>query len=396
MKFSEKMEIAPLPDQIMRANQRFRIASSEGRDVINTGIGVLIEDNGQIFMPSDLRAHLPEVVEDTILQVYGYQTPRGHEGYLSATIIQNSLGGGSGAESGIASVQTAGGTGALATIARVLPEMFELKSKRLYIDGGWSNYQAIFKDYEVHTIRRLDKNGRYDHEHYIENLDSLPIGSPILLQAGGFNDDGQDRTDGQWDDVGTLIIKNELVPIIDSAYSRIFDPAKIDSVDPLLDFVGNDYPHFLAYSNSKNLGTYHNRLGALLVFGAAHNQRAAIQATLESAIRGTVSSLQFSVAEAVSRAYADKQNCISLEQLVMSKTLARRRAKLAAALGNGFEHVLSGKGLFTKLLSKGFDDKQHEELEKQGVIILESSRLNIGGIPTDKIERVAASLKSVL
>lgn len=392
MGFRNTLEIPVPPDVIMRANARYQQAVAAGRDVINTGIGVVVADSGDIFMPTDVRSAYADIASELSENPIGYQTPRGHVGYLSKLVKLHELGD----SSRIASVQTAGGTGALSLAAAVLPTLFDLpSSSQIFSDGGWPNYEAIFSDYNVLQARHLDSEGQYDHQSFLGEIDSADAGSIVLMQSSGFNDDGMDRSPEQWDDIAQIIGRRGLLPIIDCAYSGLTNPALESAADPIGKYLDSEYPHLVTYSSSKNLGLYHNRLGALMVFGGNSSQVAGVQNVLEKAVRRSVSSLPYLPAEAAYRAMYDG-SLLTLEQNEMAQTLAARRKRFASVLGGGFKHVSDGNGLFAKILPSGFSEDQHKKVEEQGVIILPSSRVNIGGVPTPKIPSVAEAIKNVL
>ena len=73
------------------------------------------------------------------------------------------------------------------------------------------------------------------------------------------------------------------------------------------------------------------------------------------------------------------------------------RQRISEALGEGYEHVARGKGLFTVLRKAGYTPEQHKAIEAEGIASLESSRLNLGGFASDEqIERVIEVLGRVL
>jgi aspartate/tyrosine/aromatic aminotransferase len=80
----------------------------------------------------------------------------------------------------------------------------------------------------------------------------------------------------------------------------------------------------------------------------------------------------------------------------MRLKLEKKRHDFARIIGNDAPNVANGKGLFTKLLPAGFSDQQLDFLHAKGILALPNSRVNLGGLRTDQVERVATLMHQAL
>ena len=387
-------------DQIMSANARYKEMIASGQFVlpINAAVGVVMNQGGSPLMPEVVATTLQETGE-----FLGYQSPRGNVGYLDAVIGRYELAD----PKEVVSIQTAGGTDALSMASVALRKIFctSETGARLIYDAGWPNYINVFEVFSGWSLngnaRKLNDDGRYDHDLYQNELEKAEKNSVVLLQASGYNGDGLDRSDSEWSDVVDVIIRRGLVPIIDSAYSGLVTTDNpLRDFGPLREFIGNGYPVWLAYSNSKNMGFYGMRVGGLFGFNIpAGIKRDNAQAILDGAIRATKSNLPHRYAEAARIVLPDDQlfKDLAEEQDGIRLRIDTVRQRISEALGEGYEHVARGKGLFTVLRKAGYTPEQHKAIEAEGIASLESSRLNLGGFVSDEqIERVIEVLSRVL
>jgi len=392
-------ELGPV-DQIMSANARYKemVAGKQFEMPINSAVGLVMGEDSKPLMPN---------VVGTVLQgtgeFLGYQSPRGNEGYLDAVVVRYELAD----PSEVVSVQVAGGTDALSIASVALRRVFspaETGHKLIY-DAGWPNYVNVFEVFSGWSLngdaRKLTDEEKYDHAFYITELENAGKNSVVLIQASGYNGDGMDRSDEEWNEVVEAIVSRGLIPLIDSAYSGLVtldDPNR--DFGPLRQFINIGYPVWLAYSNSKNMGFYGMRVGGLFGFNMPSGiKKDNAQAVLNGAIRATKSNLPYRYAEVAKTVLSDDQlyKRLAKEQDAIRLRVDSVRQKISEALGDGYEHVAKGKGLFTVLKKAGYTPEQHKAIEAEGIASLESSRLNLGGFATDaQVNRVSGVLRRVL
>lgn len=120
----------------------------------------------------------------------------------------------------IAGVQTLSGTGACRIGGAFLAQFYP--GKPIYLPvPTWGNHHKIFAacGLEVQTYRYYDRStNRLDLEGMLEDLESAPDGSILLLHACSHNPTGLDPDDEQWLQLIELIKKKQHLVFFDSAY----------------------------------------------------------------------------------------------------------------------------------------------------------------------------------
>lgn len=386
-------------DDIMLANAAWPEFQKRHKHAINTTIGVLVDpDSGNIWRPKIVSKLLEKtqksIDSDTL---YGYQKQAGNTGFLRSLadhIFSN-------APEDLLAFQTLGGTGALSltrdTLIALLPTQKD-KTIPFILDGGWPNHLAIFNDpFKVFTYTHLDENGLYNHQAALHALQHAPASPVVLLQVCGYNDDGADRTTKQWDEILKAAKSKKATIILDAAYLGL---AKGFSQDcyPLQQSLKLGLLTFVCVSTSKNMGLYNERLGALYVahsskqLGVKQSQN--LDQTIARIVRRTISSAPQHVALAAHAVLQKDSYFKELEELRAS--LMANRQQFADIVGDKIPNIASGAGLFTKLLPGGFSNAQMDFLESEGVLALPNSRINLGGLRTKDVKRVASVVREAL
>jgi aspartate/tyrosine/aromatic aminotransferase len=391
-------------DPIMLANAEWPEFKRARSDAINTTIGVLIDPEGDTPWRPRSVIEAQRVAEQhvSLEHRYGYQTPRGNELFLSRadTFFLNQE------TSDVHSYQTLGGTGALNLAKDTLKALMKPEGngkRHLTYDAGWPNHVPIFQDdFRMATYAHADyETGTYKHSLALETIDDALEGSVILLQVCGYNEDGLNRTQEQWDEVLDLAAANELVVILDAAYVGLVDGVREDTY-PIQKAIQNGLFTFICTSMSKNMGLYNERLGALFIVNSAGHLGSEQSRNLDQAVRKivrkTVSSTPLLAAETAATAFGDTDNNIVISKQY-GADLGHARERLAATreiwvevTDNQFPIVANGGGLFTKILANGFTEKQQESLKKDGILALPNSRINLGGLRMNQVGRVASAV----
>jgi aspartate/tyrosine/aromatic aminotransferase len=212
---------APL-DPIMLAAAEWTELQKTHDDPINTTVGVLNDpDSGKIWRPLAVEEAFIEVAKRARSgSALGYQTQAGNAEFLSgmarlvfgdelaADLDGNSL-----------AFQGLGGTGALSLAGKALAALLRSEDPAtkptLLIDGGWPNHPSIFQDdfTVVAPVRTSDNSA--NHDMMMEQMHLVPERTALLLQACGYNDDGIDRTDAQWNELLLIAAAKDLPVIMD-------------------------------------------------------------------------------------------------------------------------------------------------------------------------------------
>ena len=390
---------APL-DPIMQAGVQWATMKQEHDDPVNTTVGVLLDpDDGSVWRPRTVKIALSRVDIDQPPE-YGYQRQAGNAAFLTGMsslvfgeALQSKLDG------DVLGVQALGGTGALALANETLSV---LKSHNrgsrvpLLLDDGWPNHRAIFaRDFKVTAPTRSSDRAQ-NHHLMMEAITKAAPRSVVLLQACGYNDDGIDRSQHQWDELLELISEKDLPVIIDTAYLGLANGLEADRY-AIEQSVRMGLLTFVAASASKNMGLYNERVGALFVANSrvklGDEQHRRLGQAMDKIVRRTYSSPPLLGAKAVglmlnSYRRVDYQRELTAAQAHLTST----REQLADTLGDDFDFVRNGRGLFTRLLPNGFSKEQQGFLRQAGILTLPNSRINIGGIAPSQIHRVGSTI----
>jgi len=390
----KQLEHTPL-DSIMLANYEWSEFKAAHDNAINTTIGVMVDpETGDIWRPRSVthaREQALQQINDA--KQFGYQPMHGNSQFLDE-VVKFVFGQDT---DDVFGYQTSGGTGALALISEVLPHLLPAQKPQLTFDAGWPNHDVIFgKNFNLKTYPHIDANGNYNHQELLSLVDKAPEASALLCQVSGYNGDGVDRTESEWNEIIDHAKAKNLVLILDAAYLGLVKPINDDTY--VIRYAREKgLPTFISVSFSKNMGLYNERLGALLVVNAkaelGDEQAANLDSVVNKVIRRTVSSLPLLVSTAATITLQDK---VFLEELnVARQGLMKKRRQLTEIVGDKFPIAAKGSGLFAKLYEDGFSDEQYQKLREQGILVLQNSRLNIGGIKFDQVEKLGLALRDL-
>ena len=384
-------------DPIVLANAQWPEFMARYDDPINTTIGVLLDPRTNApWRPASVERALITAQEDiNSIKLYGYQTQVGHAAFLKAAgefVFGEEIV----SEHGLLSYQSLGGTNTLNLVRDTLEQLMKQGQHgiQIFTDAGWPNHRAIFNaPFERVEYTHLNPDTRdYFHEAALDTakVAKAPV---MLLQVCGYNDDGADRTNEQWDDMVEVAKQNNAVVILDSAYLGLANGLAQDRY-AIQQFVDCGLLTFVCFSGSKNMGLYNERLGAVFIANAHQQlgpqQAANLDNVVRRVVRRTISSAPFHVAQAALSVLTDPAYYIELE--VARGRLNGNRQILASQISDAFPAVATGRGLFTKLLADGFTSEQRKALTEQGILTLPNSRINIGGMTAGQTERVGAAI----
>ena len=391
-------------DPIMQENIEF--LEDRRPEKVNAGIGMIMDERrGRVFVP----AVVVRVGKKLAFENVGYLESAGHTGYLESharelvfgpelwSQIQRKKGE---KPETLVWAQTIGGTNALKWAATLLELGLLQGHKKLLLDPGWPNHLNIFRKFKIISYIHEDSATRaYRHTEYMKKLKNHLRECPVLLQVAGYNDDGTERTFAQWDEIVEVIYSKKLQPILDFAYNGLVNGWYEDNY-LVKRLTKKGAVTIICVSNSKNVG-YNLRLGSLYIVNLSPMAATKIQATLaNSLIRPDYSNPVAIGAETLSTILNDKILLLEYKNeidKVRLEILEHNRRKMVEALGRNFAWILKKKGLFFKLIPGGFSSQQVRFLKNEKAIHgPQSSRLNIGGLPSSRISEIARVYKLAL
>ena len=195
-------------------------------------------------------------------------------------------------------------------------------------------------------------------------------------------------------------MKKNLIPFIDLAYQGFGDGLDADTYG--LRYLSQKVPEMLiAASCSKNFGVYRDRVGSSLVVSKDKKASDIVADNLKSLNRLTYSFPPDHGASVVSEVLSNQTllNEWKKELESMRKNMLHIREKLSESLkktthSSRFDFLERHRGMFSRL---GLEEKKVEILRREfGIYMVSDSRINIAGLPENKIDYLATSISSII
>jgi len=300
-------------------------------------------------------------------------------------------------------VQAPGGCGALRVGAELIRASAAAASSATVTvhvsDPTWGNHIPLLGSSGL----RLERYPYYDAKSHelrfaamLERLDRVPAGDVVLVHASCHNPAGADLNLEQWQILTELLQRRRLVPFLDLAYQGFGAELHADVAGVRL--VTQTLPESLiAVSNSKNLGLYRERVGALIVIAENESRADAVQSHVLQIARSIYSMPPDHGAAIAACIFADpvlRHGWVAeLEQ--MRRRMQEMRALLAAHLRDAtrdrsFDFIEAQHGMFSLL---GVSRTAVEALrETHHIYMLADSRINVAGIMPHNVAYVAESI----
>lgn len=366
---------------------------------VNLGIGVYQDEDGKPVVLSSIREAETLVFDQHLGK--NYSSIDGHPDYIQETLAlifgkENPLI----KEKRVFGAHTVGGTGALRLGAEFL---HTLASKKIYLSNpSWVNHPNIFKraGMEIHDYAYFDAfTNTLDFPGLCQSIQGMPPGSVILLQGCGHNPTGVDPSFEQWKVLSDLIKMQEVIPFFDLAYQGFSDGIDEDA-QAIRYFACQGHEMLVAYSYSKNMGLYGERVGALAVVSqtAAHSQHVASQ--IRQMIRGIYSTPPLHGGRLVYTLLKNPQLRQKwLRELTeMRERLHALRNQLATSLRQlsdnaNFLGLDQQKGMFSYC---GITAAQASLLMEKYAIYLAGGRINVAGLNAHNIKYVSQSISDTM
>jgi aspartate aminotransferase len=230
----------------------------------------------------------------------------------------------------------------------------------------------------------------------LDCLERAPAGDVVLVHACCHNPSGADLSMGQWQTLVELMRRRRLVPYLDLAYQGFGTDLEADVAGVRL--VAEELPEALiAVSNSKNLGLYRERVGALIVVSEDESRADAVHSHVLQIARGIYSMPPDHGAAIAACIFSDpllRQSWIG-ELAEMRERIQNMRALLAANLRSvthdgSFDFIQAQRGMFSLLgVSRAAVDALRD---KHHIYMTADSRMNLAGIMPHNVAYVAESI----
>ncbi|MEZ5458423.1 MAG: amino acid aminotransferase [Steroidobacteraceae bacterium] len=366
---------------------------------VDLGVGVYKDESGATPVLSSVRKAEAQVLAAQTSKTY--LSPVGNAGFNGA-MLDLVLGADHAGRKGQAiAVQGPGGSGAL----RLGAELIRLANPAATVhvsDPTWANHLPLIGGAGL----KVDKYPYYDaaaHRVRVDamlgHLDALPAGAVVLLHGSCHNPTGQDLGDGDWQSIGQVLQRRNLVPFVDLAYLGF--GGSLDQDAAPVRMLARLVPEMLvAVSCSKNFGLYRERTGALLVLAADGNQADICAGQLGRVARTLYSMPPDHGAAIVDRILGDAalRTEWAGEVAAMNARMRELRGLLARELGArlsgiDFDWMPRQRGMFSRL---DLDPGQVVRLREQHhVYVAPDGRVNVAGISPKNVAHVADSIAAV-
>ncbi len=375
----------PADDPIFRANKR---AHAAGRDAINGTVGMFYDDRYGGSSPAVFDSVRRAIgLENDRLEVgYGYPPLNGLQDYRDCVtaLIQPK------GSQPVASIATTGGSDALAVNMRLIRSM-NPQMPLVLATPTWPNHPGLADEagLQIKEVPYLDENATPSIEGMLQAVTREQCA--LLLHNCCHNPTGLDLSPAQWKDLGRAMSQNGSVALVDAAYQG-FSSAPKDDIQAVQHLTSEGVPTLVAWSASKNHTIYSERAG--LAAAIVPDKRT--KKIVDSQYATTIRRLHSATATYGQRIVTTVQKQLRhqwLEDLAAARTLIQtKRALLIDGLSERFRTSLSGVGLFALL---PLTQKDLKALQKKKIFLTDEGRINLGGIPLDRIPELANALNSL-
>jgi len=385
------------PDPIFGVNTQYDQDPRPGK--INLGIGVYKNAEGKSEVLGCVRIAENQIAGQNLDKQY--QSILGNEVFISETLKlifgQNSA---VLRDRKVVGAQTIGATGALRVAAEFLLQN-KVNDTIFLSDPTWTNHINVFRNAGM----RIASYPYYDSDHHAYNfyamqdaIEKIPRGGIILLQPCGHNPTGVGPSIQQWKTLAMQIKLRQILPFFDFAYHG-FERGLEEDCEVVRLFVAMKQELLVAYTYSKNLGLYGERIGLLSAVTSDPGANARVLSHLQQRIRGNYSSppLQGQRIATTILQSDELRKKWGHELMGIRSRINEMRVAFASGLRakgcSNFAHIAQGKGMFA---CTGFDRDRIGTLSKEfGIYMPLSGRINLASLNWNNIESVINAFLSV-
>lgn len=365
-------------------------AALAGSSAINGTLGIFMDENGKPALFPSTKLALDELGKKLSTLNYSYPPLSGLPEFRTAV---TDLIFGPTHHLHIASIAATAGTGSLAMNLR-LAKMMQPEATVILQHPAWANHPPICQANFLHiTEVPYIVDGKPSVATLKQACEKANRPVILLLQVGCHNPTGLDFSMEQWQEIADLSVEKDCLVILDFAYQG-FKSTPQEDRKPIDLFLKTQRPLLICWSASKNFSIYGMRCGFSCAVAPDEDIRAKLDVLYSRITRGMHSAAptfgQMIVA-LVQQKYRDQweKDLASAREMML-----RKRQLLLEHLPETFHASLSGYGMFAML---PLTTQQVHSLKKDyKVFVASDGRLNIGGIPLNRIEELCERIEKVL
>lgn len=368
-------------------------AADQRSTKIDLGVGVYKDEKGVTPVMTAVRKAEEKILSNEKTKTYlGIAGNKGFGTAVLDLVLANSVD-----RSRVRIAQAPGGTGSLWVLMQLINRA--RPGATVYVsDPTWANHNpiAINSGLKVATYPYFDTETRgVKFAEMLATLDKLGAGDVVLLHGCCHNPTGANLSNEQWDQVAASLLRTGALPFVDLAYLGFGDGIEADAYGTRK--ILSTVPEALvAFSGSKNFGLYRERVGAAILIARDEKEADITNSQLLNIIRGAYSQPPDHGAEIIRTILEDKALRAEWEEelAIMRNRMISLRKKLADAIrersnSTDFDFVADHRGMFS-LLGLTNDAVEHLKAEN-GVYMTGDSRINVAGIPEDRVGDLAAA-----
>jgi aspartate aminotransferase len=365
---------------------------------IDLGVGVYKDEQGTTPIMSSVKKAEQKILSAGKTKTY--LGIAGNKGYGAAVLdlaLADSVD-----RSRVRIAQAPGGTGSLWVLMQLINRA--RPGATVWVsDPTWPNHNpiAVNSGLQVKTYPYFDPETRgVKFAEMLAALDALGKDEVVLLHGCCHNPTGANLTPDQWDKVAASFARTGALPFIDLAYLGFGDGLEPDAYGTRK-VVAAVPEALIAFSGSKNFGLYRERVGAAILIARDAAQADIAQSQLLNVIRGAYSQPPDHGAEIIRTILEDAELRAEWEAELdqMRARMIGLREKLSAAIrqrsnSKDFDFIAAHRGMFSLL---GLENSVVEHLKAaNGIYMIGDSRINVAGIPEDRVGDLADALLAAI
>jgi aspartate aminotransferase/aromatic-amino-acid transaminase len=373
-------------------------AADQRRTKIDLGVGVYKDEKGVTAVMSAVRKAEQRILQNEKTKTYlGIAGNKGYGAAVLDLVLADSVD-----RSRVRIAQAPGGTGSLWVLMQLINRA--RPGATVWVsDPTWPNHNPIAENsgLVVNTYPYFDTETRgVKFAQMLATLDQLGPQDIVLLHGCCHNPTGANLSPEQWDRVAASLVRSGALPFIDLAYLGFGDGLTEDAYGTRR--ILSSVPEALvAFSGSKNFGLYRERVGAAILIARDAAQADVAQSQLLNIIRGAYSQPPDHGAEIIRTILEDAELRAEWEAELnaMRARMIRLREKLSEAIrqrsnSKDFDFIAAHRGMFSLL---GLENSVVEHLKAEnGIYMIGDSRINVAGIPEDRVGDLAEALLSAI
>ncbi len=391
-------------DPIFALNAEANERKAKGESVLNATLGALLHDDGSLaVLPTAARA----VHEVAAVEWAAYAPIAGLEPFLEA-VIRDCFGHDPTLTKHAIAVASPGGSGAL---RHAIATFLEPGQALLTSSFHWGPYDTLAAENE----RRVETFDMFASAEAL-NVDALDEALErqvreqgrvlLILNDPCHNPSGYSMSADDWQAVVDVVRRHAaeapVTVLLDSAYAAYGPADAMLNALRSLEILAEHALSLIAWSASKTFTHYGLRVGALVALVPDAEERAAIEAALSYASRGTWSNCNRGGMTAITRCLTDDalRPAVEAERAEFVSLLdARVQAFNECAQDAGLRYPRYQGGFFTTVMADDAPERAARMRADDGVFVVPipgALRLGICALPAADIPRAVESLARAL